>query len=157
MESVDDMQWRAIVRKLSPEENAGRHNIFVNTFDSAGQPLRRVIQWGWEGQRSDEVSEPVRTDMDKRPMCDIPIFPGQRIWLRVAQENSEIVTGLNSTDDLAAYGHQSYEATFIYSNGTAQPDPPENQVAKRLRQMASELLKLADEVERNQPMQLYSE
>lgn len=137
--------WRATVRKLSDEENGGQHNIFINAFDGSNAPMRRSIEWGWEGQHIDEESNPVVTDIDKRPMCDIPIFPGQRIWVRVAGEESETITNLN-TMDAQPYGHQSYAVTFVYASEIIVPESVANPLAGRLRSLAGELLKLADEI-----------
>lgn len=72
---IGDVEWKAVEL---PEENRGRHHVFVDGDRVQDGPLA----WGWYGGDQMEALK-----MDKpvgEPMCNIPIFRGQMIW--VAQE-----------------------------------------------------------------------
>ncbi len=69
--------WRCTqVHHMTGEENQGRHNVFIDCILN-GQAVRDgklQIEWGWEGQRSDEASPPKVCDKRAPDHCtDIPI------------------------------------------------------------------------------------
>src|SRR4051812_13720424 len=58
--------WRvSSVRHLSPDENRGKHHVYVDALDEAGQrdhnPALRIT-WTWEGRGSHEPAPPVALD-----------------------------------------------------------------------------------------------
>src|SRR6478672_1820752 len=61
-----ELYWKVInVQHLSPDENGGRHNVFVDALDEAGQRCQNAalrIGWSWEGRRADENADPKPLD-----------------------------------------------------------------------------------------------
>jgi hypothetical protein len=58
--------WRLVkVRHLTPLENQGKHNAFVDAVDENGLRVRDPnlrIGWTWEGRSPEEQAEPKRLD-----------------------------------------------------------------------------------------------
>src|SRR5437868_5864655 len=61
-----ELYWKVInVKHLSPDENGGRHNVFVDALDESGQRCQNAalrIGWSWEGRRADEQADPKPLD-----------------------------------------------------------------------------------------------
>lgn len=88
-------RWRAVeARHLSPEENKGKHNIYVDAVDEDGQRVQGVsLRWAWDGGGE---QKPIAMDKPEgEPMCNIPMWKGQMVavW---RGEDSDIVTGLHT-------------------------------------------------------------
>jgi hypothetical protein len=130
--------WQAVeVLHLTPEENKGRRNVYVDVVDINGTPLRDgQVSWRWEGQRPDEIAKPApltKEGPNETGMADVPLEPGMvaSIWLE--PEPSDRVTGL-STDhpqELGANGeiwngpgHHSFYVKFQEVRLTDPPTPP---------------------------------
>jgi hypothetical protein len=80
--------WRLVrVRHLSPEENQGKHNAFVDAVDENGVRVRDPalrIGWTWEGRTPGETAEPKALDKpDSEPAGNVDIYGGMRlgVWI----------------------------------------------------------------------------
>jgi hypothetical protein len=112
-------EWKvAKIHHLTPDENKGRHNIYIDALDESGQRVTgAMLWWGDSGGVMERVS------MDKpagEPMCNIPIFRGQVIYVSMG-EKSPTVVGLHSMhgDELGpngeiwnSNGHHSFYIVF---------------------------------------------
>lgn len=91
------------------------HNVYVNVFGTDGKDVRDGIggipvrvRYGWDGMKE----EPLTVAVDKpinEAGCNIPIFPGQVLWVEVADGDgaaSDRVSGLEF------YGIGSYIVHF---------------------------------------------
>lgn len=119
--------WRIVeVRHLTPAENRGKHNIYVDAVDEHGQRVRNrelLIAYTWEGRRADEPAPPRPLDKpDSEPAGNIEINLGQviRLWL-ADQQPSDAVEGIhtNHPDELGpagerwnSIGHHSFYVKF---------------------------------------------
>ncbi len=135
-ESVDaPLAWRCTkVYLLSPEENGGKHNIFIDALIS-GIAIRNgsiLAKWGWEGQHDDEYAKPAILDKRAPDHCtDIPIEKGQHIWCKLLDPSghpSDIVRHLHA--EIAGSGngndwhHWSYWLVFELLAGQVIAPPP---------------------------------
>lgn len=114
--------WKAIgVYHLSPDENRGRHNIFVDVLNDGGQRAKEMtIGWTWDGN-SDPHSLNHLDKPDNEPATDIPIFGSVfRLWV-AGGEASDIVSGIHAqhADEhnaagelLNSIGHHSFYVVF---------------------------------------------
>ncbi len=112
---------------LPPQENRGKHNIFVNIYKD-GIDFRNpnfVIKSGWNGQHPDESSKDAKFDKPKNePGADVPIEKGQEIWIKIwdGGSDSEVVMNLKANfEDNSGEGnslhHHSYLVEFEYRQG----------------------------------------
>lgn len=119
------LAWRVIgIRHLPPEENGGRHNVFVSaTVD--GNEVRNgsvSIAYGWEGQ---DLSEKVaQIPLNKTPpdLSDIPIFPNQKLWITLIDAGnfpSDRVSNLHGDlpDSNGDIHHHSYIISYSFMRG----------------------------------------
>lgn len=138
--------WQAAsVRHLLPEENRGRHNVYVDVLDGAGQRLRNPalrIGWTWEGRQPHEPADPKPLDKpENEPAGNVDIFRGQHteVWIQGDGLPSDHVLNLHSDhpDEPGpggelwnSIGHHSFHVVFQRTrketgeNGGAPPPPP---------------------------------
>ena len=120
--------WRVTnVHHLTPAENKGKHNVYVDAFDETGQRVSGVELW-W-GDSSGAMG---KMNMDKpsgEPMCNIPIWRGQMIYVSMG-DDSDSVVGLHSMhgDELGpngeiwnSQGHHSFYVCFQKVGQAAKP------------------------------------
>jgi hypothetical protein len=127
--------WQAVyIHHLTPDENRGKHNIFVDLLDEAGKPLTATamrLGYTWEGRRSDELAPaPALDKQPTEPLGNLPIEKKQRIscWL---EENgrrvSDVVRGLHTElPDQGTgntWGHHSYYVIFWKRSAAVVVDP----------------------------------
>ena len=132
----DQLYWRVIgVRHLDPAENTGKHNLYAELLDEAGDRVRDPnvqLQRGWEGQRADESAPLVRFDKgDNEPAANIPIDPNQKLWVSIASDlPSDKVENLHTkhADEPGpngelwnSIGHHSYYVIFQRTRHAAAP------------------------------------
>lgn len=75
--------WRCIgVYHLAPEQNRGRHNVFIEVLDEHGNRTRNpVVNWTWY---MDAPTQTVKLDKpDNEPATDIPVQASYTVTLRV--------------------------------------------------------------------------
>lgn len=144
--------WRvASVRHLPPDENRGRHNVFVDAQDENQQRCRDAalrIGWTWAGRRPDETADPKPLDKpDNEPAGNVDIFSGQQIevWIEGDGLPSDHVANLHAAhpdepgpngEIWNSQGHHSFHVIFQRTRRTADNNghdnglPPEPAVDK---------------------------
>lgn len=134
--------WRCIgIYHLQPDENRGRHNVFIDVLDEAGRrvtspPNVPTIRWTWwiDGP-------PQTTRLDKpptEPACDIPLESKATVTLWVDGDGlpSDRVGNLHSRhpDEGSGntYGHHSYYCVFQRKPAGViiAPPPTDNELDK---------------------------
>jgi hypothetical protein len=131
MRSKAANKWACIgIYHLTPEENRGRHNVFVECLDESGNRLRwPIINWTWA------YGGPVQQKrLDKpanEPAADIPIDKDATVSLWVADGLSSDVVGelyTRHADESPGntWGHHSFYVIFQRQTAIATPpiDPP---------------------------------
>ena len=90
-------RWRATLRQMSKDEAPGAHHAYVDVYRGETDVRGTVaIRYGWAGMQPEEQPAAVPTDKPApEPACNIPIWPGQDLWLEVAGEPSDRVGGLD--------------------------------------------------------------
>lgn len=118
------------VYKLSPQENAGKHNLYIDVIDKlTGRRMKEVpIIWGWEGQRPDQIITPLKLDKpDNEPMGSLPIWANQKIWAEPANRQADEVFNIHTMylDEGPGntWGHHSWYVVWLYD--TKPETPPE--------------------------------
>lgn len=116
------------IHKLTPSENAGNHNLYMDVIDKNGKRLYEKIEWGWLGQRPNERPQPVTLDKpDNEPAGNIVIWGNQTIWAKVLGKTSDSVTNIHT--QLAdegpgnTYGHFSYYVVWMLVDDIIEPIP----------------------------------
>lgn len=119
--------WQVLsVRHLPPDENRGKHNVYVDALTADGQRERTPalrIGWTWEGRRGDEVADPKPLDKpDNEPAGNVDLNRGQivQIWIEGDGLPSERVENLHTDhpDEAGSEGagntrfHHSFHVTF---------------------------------------------
>lgn len=131
--------WRCIgIHHLTPDENAGKHNVFIDVLDAAGTrlhaPTAPLVGWTWEGRRENENAPPITLDKpDAEPGCNVAIDYNQTIavWVEPPHQ-SDVVNGMHTRhpDESTGntLGHHSFYVVFQYMDtdpGPAEPPPAE--------------------------------
>ncbi len=95
--------WRVVsVRHLSPDENRGKHNVFVDAQDASGQRCRDAalrIGWTWEGRNPQDAADPKALDKpDTEPAGNLDVYKGQHIelWIQGDGRPSDHVANLRT-------------------------------------------------------------
>jgi len=138
--------WKVVVvRHLSPAENMGKRNVYVDVVDEGGKRLEDKtlrIGWRWEGQRPDEASPPAPLDKpSSEPAGNIPLNPNQKmtVWVIGRYLASEAVEGLHSmhpdeytSDNVRGNytAHHSFYIRFALTKPTTEEAPPTGPLAK---------------------------
>jgi hypothetical protein len=142
--------WLAVgIWHLTPEENGGNHNVYVDVLDTSKQPLPpdrlgdKRLAFGWEGQRPDEPAPAVKFEKQPpEPAANLPIWMGQEmaIWIESDRPISNIASNLHT--DLPdqppgnTRGHHSYYVVFAQ---VAMPTTPvELSLEERVRKLEAE-------------------
>ena len=127
--------WRAIlVRHLSPSENGGKHNVYVDVLDAAGNRDRNPelrIGWTWEGRGAGENAPPKPLDKPDGEQGDgnVDMYRGQivTVWIQGDWLPSDQVAGMHimHADEAPGntWGHHSFYCQFQRVRGGAI-DPP---------------------------------
>lgn len=146
--------WRVIgVHHLTPEENRGKHNVFLEALDESGQRVRNPIAWAgwtWEGRRPDENAPPVRLDKpDNEPGGNLSMWINQTIsaWVTDDDELSDAIVNVHTRhkDEPIgnSIGHHSFYVVWMLVEMGQEPDPepplpepePENEAEELLQQI----------------------
>jgi hypothetical protein len=122
---TDGYAWRCVaVYHLSPEENQGKHQVFVDVLNSIGQwvfsgdrqftALR--VGWTWEGRRLDEPA-PLRffEKREPEPKAQVDLYKGQTvsIWIDSSDHPSDKVHGLRSDVEIGTWGNTLFHNSFV--------------------------------------------
>ena len=129
--------WRITgVHHLTPDENRGRHVVFADAVDEAGNRVSDPnlrLRWGWEAQRENEQA-PLRS-FDKpqnEPATNVDVYSGQHIWVDVVGDNqiSDRVVNMHTNhpdehgpngENWNSIGHHSFYVVF---QRTVKEDAP---------------------------------
>lgn len=130
---LGELYWKIIgVHHLTPSENAGKHNLYLDTLNGSGEISRHEIVWGWEGQRLDEVSRNIVLDKPSiEPSGNIDIYWGQKVWAKVfSPYPSETVLNVHTMhpDEPGGntLGHHSFHVAWqLIQYGQEPPAPPD--------------------------------
>lgn len=140
--------WRCIgVYHLPPQENNGRHNVFVEVLNEDGyRTALPRIAWTWW---MDAPTQYVKLDKPaNEPACDIPISRGATVTLRVDGLGipSDSVGNLRATHPDEAVGntmgHHSFYVVFQLQRSAVVTPPVEPEKPQSLT--------LEQRVERNE-------
>lgn len=142
--------WRCVKANLMPpSENQGKHNVYVNVYDSTGKDLRGnsniTLSWGWEGQKPDEASTDKVFDKPINEYgTNIPIEKGMVVWCKVHENgvDSDVVSGLR-TDFDGTGGDSLFHHSYILGFMRYTPTPT---LKERLISMVNDLLQLLGEL-----------
>lgn len=116
------------IHRLTPSENDGKQNLFIDIRDTDGKRLDKLIDWGWQGQRANEPSPALILDKpDSEPAGNLVIWGGQIIWATVMNQPSDtirgVTTGLADVGPGATWGHHSYYCVWQWVEGGTTPPP----------------------------------
>lgn len=141
--STDEQHWRVLgVHHLTPSENRGKHAVYADIVDEQGNRLRDPnirLEWGWEGQRPDERTDPRHFDKpDNEPATNVDIYRGQYLWVRVIEGelSSDTVAHLHTNHDdepgpngelWNSLGHHSFYVLFQRTRQGEVITPPEEE------------------------------
>lgn len=132
--------WRCIgIYHLRPDENRGRHNIFIDVLDEAGNRVQTpTIRWTWwiDGpQQTTHLDKPLT-----EPACDIPLESKATVTLFVDGDGlpSDRVGNLHTRHADEGEGntwmHHSYYVVFqCKPAGVIIAPPPIDTELDRLR------------------------
>ena len=117
------------IHKLTPEQNAGKHNLYLDVIDINGKRIPERIEWGWLGQRQNEIANPVILDKPaSEPSGNISLGGFQIVWARVLGKPSDTVsnvtTGLPDEGPGNTWGHHSYYVAFLWVETGIPVVPP---------------------------------
>lgn len=153
--------WRCIgVYHLSPGENRGRHNCFIEVLDENGLRTNApTIKWTWW---IDAPEQTVRLDKPAdEPAADIPIEAKSTITLRVDGDGllSDTVGNIHTRhadkdpNQWNSWGHHSFYVVFQKQSGSIAPPTPEGpteptQPALTLESLAAKVAELERRMDR---------
>ena len=120
---------------LTPEENHGDHNIFVNVVDEDGCRLENVVvAWHNTGNNTAGMAQLDKTDPNA-PMGDVPVGQNDtmEIWIHRVDDHyceSDIVVGFHTRHpDIevpgSTTGHHSILAEYVFAEVPEAPGSPE--------------------------------
>lgn len=153
----DDYDYEAcFVHWLTPQENGGKHHVYVDVLDAEGFPRRDIrdlmLGWSWQFRRPDEDAPPQRLDKrEPEPAGNLPIWTGQRlvVWLQnssgaqVSQSVGNLHTDMEDSRPGNSRFHHSYYVVFRPAAPITQPPPRDGlnltpaQLAEILRNVES--------------------
>lgn len=122
------------IHKLTPDENRSKRNLYAEVIDEASKRLLEELDWGWAGQRPNQVVQPVKLDKPaNEPAGNISLDWGQVVWARVKGKPSDTI--FNATTNLPdegpehwnTIGHHSYFVVWMWDEGDSpviEPDLP---------------------------------
>ena len=121
------------VHHLTPEENSGKQNIFVDIIDEKGRRMEEEkAEWTWKDRRRNQNAPPLGMDKPANECPDIPIWGGMVI--SVWHPDGEKVLGIRSShpDEKKPngelgnmIGHHSFLVVFQKMEpGSTLPEPP---------------------------------
>lgn len=143
--AMGESYWKVIgVHHLTPVENQGKHNVFLEALTENGQRVQNPPAWAgwtWEGRRPDERADPAPLDKGpSEPAGNIVMYFGQivSVWINgrspAATEPSDRVENLhtNHPDERGpngevwnSIGHHSFYVVFQRTRREEEIEPPQ--------------------------------
>lgn len=150
------------VHHLTGAENQGGHRVLFDVLDDVAQRAEfEKIQWGWRGQRPDELSRPILLDKPaNQPMGDAPLFRDMYLWAQVFGKPSDLVSGLTSMlpdgEPGNTWGHHSHYVVWMWVDAPTADDPPPDDDPltaaalwrARYEALAGQVLEIAEGIDR---------
>ena len=132
------------VHHLTPDENVGKHHVFLDVLDEQGQRIRQAqLEWTWEGRRLEEPAPPVTIDKpDTEPGTNIAMNWAQTITVSILNQRSDAVTNLHTRHpdegetNGNSRGHHSFYVVFQRQSGDSPPPPPDSDCEQYLVKIA---------------------
>lgn len=134
----NDTYWACLgAYHFLPDENAGKHNLYLEAIDeNNNRVFGAAFQWGWEGQRPDEIANDVIDDKPPYELANLVLWANQIIWTKMRDQlPSGTIQKVRSTHPDEApgntWGHHSFYTVFKRikgdddGGGTQPPEPPE--------------------------------
>lgn len=141
------------IHKLTPEENDGKHNLYIDVVSKDGKRINEMIDWGWEGQTEAEKLRTKPVSLDKpsnEPAGDIVIFWGQKIFAKVYGKTSDEVYNIHTMlpDEAPGNtrGHHSYYVVWMLAENE-NPNPEPDPGSQNCEELRLENTKLKSELE----------
>lgn len=113
--------WRCVcVYHLSPAENVGKSNIFIDVLSAGGDwaiANHLNVWWTWNGRQPHEPAPP--REFEKRPpelRAQVDLYRGQTTSIRIADPTglrSDSVHGLRSDVEDLPSGNTRYHNSFV--------------------------------------------
>jgi len=129
-----EFYWKIIgLHHLTPEENVGKHNLFMDVLDAAGGRVEPFfeVDWTWEGRRPDEAAPPVRLDKPQNePGGNLSVWINQTVsaWVTDDNECSDTIGNVHTrhADESGGntVGHHSFYVVWMLAEAGEEPDPP---------------------------------
>jgi len=160
VEKVDTPHYRAIgVHHLTPDENRGLHNVFVEVIDARGERVRGIpVAYTWRGRRDDQEAPPVAVDKsDDEPGANIPMGLNQFLTVWVTGPGpSDRVAGLATVfpDEGAGnyMGHHSFLVVFLAGENAGPAPGPGGWTQLELQGLMYELTNASNAIGNAQSM-----
>ena len=133
--AVGEWVWRAEVRHLTPEENKGRHGVYIDSWDA-----NEVRPKAWEPGRMVSYKRSYAAPVEWRPLDKvgplelshgmIDLYPNDTVTVQIRDAVSDIVKDLHTRhpDERGpngeiwnSYGHHSFKVTFRLTQGAVLP------------------------------------
>lgn len=118
------------IHHLTPSENVGKHNLFIDIINRNNDRIMyEQIEWGWEGQRPNEVTRPLVLDKPtSEPSGNIALGSNQTVWAKVLNKESDTVVNIHTRlpDEGSGntIGHHSFYIVWLYTEDDGEVKPP---------------------------------
>ena len=147
--------WRVLgVHHLTPSENQGRNNVYV---DMMGPAIQASIGWTWIGRKADEPNP--NQPLDKpisEPRGNVPLYKGMnaQVWIdsphssdRVFGLRTDLPDGKGPNGEIwNSFGHHSFYILFELAESIVPPVI--NDPSTQLQRVKSELFAIRSQVDR---------
>ena len=133
----DEEYWACIgAYHLTPEENRGKHNLFIEAIDENNNRIfGTAFKWGWEGQGINEPSPDVIDDKPPNELANIVVWANQIIWTGVRDDipSGQVEKVRTTHPDEApgnTWGHHSFYVAFkrVEGDETEPPTKPPEEI-----------------------------
>lgn len=129
-----EYHWEiAWIKVLSPSENGGNHNVFMDATRDGNAVRGLIVDWGWEGMTPSQ-----KRDIDQRPLYlnkpvvefggDIAPHAGQVVWGQIKNQPSQTFGGFDirrhGPGGGLSWGHWSIYVLFKWAVKGVPVEPP---------------------------------
>jgi hypothetical protein len=122
--------WKIIgVHHLLPNENDGKHNLFMDALDENGGRMAEKVAWTWVGKRADELAPAIVLNQpDTDPAGNLAIWMNQTISARIDHQYSDTISNVHTrhADEPIgnSVGHHSFYVVWQWTKKEEKPKPP---------------------------------
>lgn len=127
-------RWRVIgVHHLTPDENRGKQNLFIDVLDREGRRINGAkVHWAWEGMRPEQRPRPLTIDKLQGETQDIAMNAGQKIDIWIEENEGVGRFHTNHLDQRGpngeiwnSIGHHSFLVVFQEMGDRPLPPLPQ--------------------------------